>query len=194
MAAAAKRESWRIEPVTTSRWSDLEQLFGPRGGCGGCWCMTWRLPAADFERGKGARNKAALRRLVARDPPPGILAYDGDTPIGWCAVAPRAAYVRLARSRVLRPIDDAPVWSVSCLYVARRSRGQGVSVALLRAAATFAGSHGARIVEGYPVLPYAERMPDAFAWTGTLTAFLAAGYVEVARGSPSRPIVRRACR
>ena len=91
---------------------------------------------------------------------------------------------------MLRPIDDAPVWSVSCLLVARAYRRRGVSVALLRAAATFAGAHGAQIVEGYPVVPYAERIPDAFAWTGTLAAFLAAGYEEVARGSPSRPIVR----
>ena len=152
--------------------------------------MTWRLPAARFERDKGARNRAALRRLVETGPPPGILAYDGDTPIGWCAVAPRTEYVRLARSRVLKPIDDVPVWSVSCLFVARPSRRRGVSVALLRAAAAFAGEQGARVVEGYPVSPYADRMPDAFAWTGTVAAFLAAGYEEVARGSPSRPIMR----
>ena len=152
--------------------------------------MTWRLPAAQFERDKGARNRAALRRLVEAGPPPGILAYDGDTPIGWCAVAPRTSYVRLARSRVLRPIDDVPVWSVSCLFVARAFRRRGVSVALLRAAAAFADEQGARVVEGYPVSPYADKMPDAFAWTGTAAAFLAAGYEEVARRSPSRPIMR----
>jgi GNAT superfamily N-acetyltransferase len=185
------RVMWRIEPVAPARWPHLELLLGERGGCGGCWCMTWRLPAAQFERDKGARNRTALRRLVETGPPPGILAYDGDTPIGWCAIAPREEYVRLARSRVLKPIDDTPVWSISCLFVARPFRQRGVSVALLRAAATFAGEHGARVVEGYPVVPYAEQMPDAFAWTGTVAAFVAAGYDEVARGSPTRPIMRR---
>jgi GNAT superfamily N-acetyltransferase len=186
----AAASPWRIEPATPSRWPDVELILGERGGCGGCWCMTWRLPAARFERDKGARNRAALRRLVEAGPPPGILAYDGHTVIGWCAVAPRAEYARLARSRVLKPIDDIAVWSVSCLFVARPYRRRGVSVALLRGAAAFAAEQGARVVEGYPVVPYAERMPDAFAWTGTAAAFVAAGYVEAARGSPSRPIMR----
>jgi len=188
--SGGKALAWPIAPVIASRWTDLELLLGERGGCGGCWCMTWRLPAARFERDKGARNRAALRRLVETGPPPGVIAYDGDAPIGWCAVAPRAEYVRLSRSRVLEPIDDIPVWSVSCLFVARPFRRRGVSVALLRAAAAFAGEHGARVVEGYPVVPYAEKMPDAFAWTGTVAAFLAAGYEEVARRSPRRPIMR----
>ena len=192
VARRTSSRAWRIEPVTSKLWPDLELLLGERGGCGGCWCMTWRLPAARFERDKGARNRAALHRLVETGPPPGILAYDGDTPIGWCAVAPREEYVRLARSRVLKPIDDTPVWSISCLFVARPFRQRGVSVALLRAAATFAGEHGARVVEGYPVVPYVKKMPDAFAWTGTAAAFVAAGYDEVARGSPNRPIMRRA--
>jgi GNAT superfamily N-acetyltransferase len=177
-------------PLTAERWADLERLFGPRGGCAGCWCMAWRLRKAEYERGKGKENRAAFRRIVRSGPPPGILAYvDGDA-IAWCAVAPRAVYVQLERSRVLRPIDDEPVWSVSCLFVARAHRRRGVSVAMLRAAGEFAASQGARIVEGYPVEPHSEKMPDVFAWTGTAAAFRAAGYDEVARGSPTRPIMR----
>jgi GNAT superfamily N-acetyltransferase len=106
-------------------------------------------------------------------------------------VAPRDVYVRLDRSRVLRPVDDTPVWSISCLFVEKARRARGVSVALLDAAARFAGKQGARVVEGYPVVPYTDRMPAAFAWTGTLSAFLAAGFTEVARRSRTRPIVRR---
>jgi GNAT superfamily N-acetyltransferase len=176
-------------PVTPDRWPDVERLFGARGACGGCWCMTWRLTAAAFERGKGAPNREALRRLVGKEPP-GILAYEDEAPVGWCAVAPRAVYVRLERSRVLRPIDAEPVWSISCLFVARSHRRRGLSVALLRAASAHAGTRGARIVEGYPVIPSTKSLPDAFAWTGTLSAFRAAGFREVARGSPSRPIMR----
>jgi GNAT superfamily N-acetyltransferase len=90
----------------------------------------------------------------------------------------------------LKRIDADPVWSVSCLFVARAWRRRGLSVALLRAAGDFAASQGARIVEGYPVEPSSGKMPDAFAWTGTAAAFRAAGYEEVARGSPKRPIMR----
>jgi GNAT superfamily N-acetyltransferase len=179
-----------FHPLTDLRWADLELLFGPRGGCGGCWCMTWRLPRARFEKGKGAGNRAAFRRRVRSSPPPGVLAYVNDQPVGWCAVAPREEYEYLARSRILRPIDDHAVWSVSCLFVARPFRRQGLSVKLLRAAVEMAGASGAEIVEGYPVIPYAARMPDVFAWTGTVSAFRKAGFKEVARGSAKRPIMR----
>lgn len=152
--------------------------------------MAWRLPRAQYESGKGAGNRAAFRRRVRSGAPPGVLAYVHSDPIGWCAVAPREEYDYLARSRVLRPVDDHHVWSVSCLFVTKAYRGRGASVQLLRAAVDMAAGAGAEIVEGYPVIPYAERIPDAFAWTGTLSAFRAAGFEEVGRGSPKRPIVR----
>jgi GNAT superfamily N-acetyltransferase len=153
--------------------------------------MHWRRSAAEYERGKGKGNRDALRRLVAGGATPGLLAYSGGAPVGWCAVAPREAYPRLERARVLKRIDDRPVWSVVCLFVAKECRRRGVSVALLEAAAAFAASRGARILEGYPVEPRGA-MPDPFAWTGTAAAFRAAGFREAARGSPTRPIMRRA--
>src|SRR5437868_1291419 len=163
-----------IRPLTSERWPDVEKLFGERGACGGCWCMTWRRTRADFEKGKGAGNKRAFRKLVGSDARPGVLAYDGDEPVGWCAVAPRADYVALARSRVLAPVDDKPVWSITCLFVAKPYRRRGVSACLIAAAARMARDRGATIVEGYPVEPYTDKMPAPFAWTGIVAAFEAA--------------------
>ena len=153
--------------------------------------MYWRRSAAEYDQGKGQGNRDALRRLVAGGATPGLLAYAGGAPVGWCAVGPRETYPRLERARVLKRIDDRPVWSVVCLFVAKDCRRRGVSVALLEAAAAFAASRGARMLEGYPVEPRGA-MPDAFAWTGTAAAFRAAGFREAARGSPTRPIMRRA--
>jgi len=152
--------------------------------------MTWRLPRTQYEEGKGAGNRAAFKQRVRSGTPPGVLAYMAAEPVGWCAVAPRAEYDYLKRSRVLRPVDDQAVWSISCVLVAKPCRGSGVSVKLLRAAVDMAGRAGAQIVEGYAVISRTGRLPDAFAWTGTLSAFHAAGFEEVARGSPSRPIMR----
>jgi GNAT superfamily N-acetyltransferase len=181
-----------IRPVTPHRWDDLARLFGARGACGGCWCMHWRLARPEFERGKGEGNKAALRKLVTSDRrPPGVIAYVGGEAVGWCAVAPRETYVRLERARVLRRIDAEPVWSIVCLFVATGHRRRGVSVALIEGAARFAASQGAAIVEGYPVESKGRDIPPVFAWTGTASAFLAAGFREAARGAPSRPIMRR---
>jgi GNAT superfamily N-acetyltransferase len=176
-------------PVTPDRWPDLEALFGQRGACGGCWCMTWRLPRAVFESQKGEGNRKALGRLVKSGHAPGILLYDGTTPIGWCAVAPREQYPALERSRILKPVDDQPVWSVSCLFVAKPYRKRGMSERLLRGAVAFAAERGAAIVEGYPTDPSSE-LPDPFVWTGTVAAFRKAGFDEVLRRSKSRPIVR----
>src|SRR5437899_2356952 len=119
---AGSRPKITFRPLTPERWPDLEKLFGERGACGGCWCMTWRLPRAEWEAAKGEGNKQAFRALVQDNAQPGVLAYSGDEPVGWCAVAPRAVYVRLKKSRVLAPVDDRPVWSISCLFIARPFR------------------------------------------------------------------------
>jgi GNAT superfamily N-acetyltransferase len=119
-----------------------------------------------------------------------LLAFDGDEPVAWCAVAPRERYSRLGRSRNLKPIDDRLVWSVVCFFIAKPYRRQGVSVAILNAAAEYVREQGGTMVEGYPYEP-GKQWPDSFAWTGTVSAFKKAGFKEVARRSPSRPIMRR---
>lgn len=190
--AGAKPEAVRIHPVTPERWSDLAALFGPRGACAGCWCMMWRQTQAEYAANRGGGNKRGLQRLVRNGPPPGLIAYVGDRPAGWCAIAPRGEYPRLDRSRVLARVDDEPVWSVTCFFIGREFRGRGLSLRLLRKAVEFATSGGAKIVEGYPVDPDG-RYADSFAWVGLASAFEKAGFQEVARRSPTRPIMRIRC-
>ena len=134
------RASLTFRPATADRWSDIEKLFGPRGACAGCWCMWARLPGGEYRAALGDGNKRALKRIVAGGEPPGILAYVGGEPAGWCAVGPRAGFRRLEKSRVLSPVDDRPVWSVVCFFVARPHRGRGLSVRLLREAAKHAAA------------------------------------------------------
>jgi GNAT superfamily N-acetyltransferase len=185
-----KRLDMKIHPATPARWAHVEALFGERGACGGCWCMAWRLRHKDWVAGKGARNKRAFKKIVTSGQKPGIIGYLGRKPIAWCAVAPREQYVALERSRVLKPVDDRPVWSVSCLFVLKPYRRQGISAQMLRAAAEFAAGRGATIVEGYPTEPYTQRVPDPFIWTGVPSAFRKAGFKEVARRSKTRPVMR----
>lgn len=180
----------KVLALTRQRWPDFEELFGANGACAGCWCMWWRLPHAQWQAQKGEANRRAIRSLVQKDQAPGLIAYGGDLPVGWCAVAPRDCYVRLANSRVLQPVDDQPVWSVTCFFVARSYRRRGVTVALLKAAAEFARQNGARILEGYPT-DTPQEQADAFVYTGLASAFRRAGFKEVARRSPTRPIFRR---
>ncbi|MFI5252155.1 MAG: GNAT family N-acetyltransferase [Bacteroidota bacterium] len=177
-------------PVHKSRWNDLVNLFGARGACGGCWCMSWRLNHAEFEKRKGASNKRALKRLVDRNEPLGVIAYAGSEPVGWCAVAPREKFIRLENSRILKSIDDKPVWSITCLFIAKGFRRQGVSVELLKGAIKFCKSKKVKIIEGYPEEPYADKIPDAFAWKGIPASFKKAGFVVAEQRTPKRPIMR----
>jgi len=179
-----------FRPLTAKNWDDFAELFGERGACGGCWCMLWRLKRAQFEEQKGEKNRAAMKLLVDSGEIPGILAYAGGQAVGWCAVAPRESYSALERSRILRRLDEKPVWSVVCLFVARPFRRRGLSVELLKAVIEYVRQRGGRVVEGYPVEPKKDKMPDVFAWTGLVSAFRQAGFTECARRSETRPIMR----
>jgi GNAT superfamily N-acetyltransferase len=156
--------------------------------------MWFRGTRKVYREDQGDGNKRRMRKIISGGEVPGILAYHGGEPVGWCAVGPRETYDALARSRALAPVDDKPVWSVTCLFVRKDFRRRGVSTRLLDAAAKYAASRGARIVEGYPVDANTADRPDAFMYHGAASAFRAAGYKEVARRSPTRPIVRRSVR
>jgi GNAT superfamily N-acetyltransferase len=179
-----------FHPVTPKRWDDLEQLFGTRGAREGCWCMRWRLPRHRFEQQKGEANRQALKAGIEAGSVRGIIGYVNGEPAAWCSVGPREGFVGLEASEILAPVDDAPVWSVGCFFVAKRFRLHGMATPLLKAAVDYAASEGVRIVEGYPLIPIKDKIPVAFAWTGFLSTFMAAGFVEVERRAPIRPIVR----
>ena len=186
--------AYEFHPLTPDRWADFEALFGERGACGGCWCMWWKLARSEFERSKGLGNRTAMHALVEAGETPGLLAYDPANPaggaVGWCALAPREKYPVLGRSRILKPVDENPVWSVTCFFVAKPYRTRGLTVDLLGAAIDFAAKSGAHILEGYPISPKTGKVPAPFAYTGFESAFRKAGFVEVLRRSETRPIMR----
>jgi GNAT superfamily N-acetyltransferase len=179
----------RFYPLTADRWDDLEKLFGPRG-CGGCWCMWWRLKRSEFGRLQGEGNKQAFKLIVDSGDVPGILAYADGQPVAWCAVAPREVYSALERSRTLKRVDDKLVWSVVCFFVVKSFRGKGMTGELLKAAIEYVRKRDGKIVEAYPVEPKKDKIPDIHAYTGLASTFRKAGFVEVLRRSETRPIMR----
>jgi GNAT superfamily N-acetyltransferase len=182
--------TFQTKPVTPHNWIDFETVMGPRGGTGGCWCMFLRLSHAEFEAQKGEPNHVEMKAIVDSGEVPGILAYVDGQPAGWCSIAPREAYPRLQRSRVAKRIDEQPVWSAICFFIHKDYRHTGVSSELLMAAVDYAKGHGAKIIEGYPVEPKKDKMPDVFAWQGLAEVFRRAGFKEVARRSETRPFMR----
>lgn len=190
MSSRVIPERMAFHAVTPERWADMEALFGPRGACAGCWCMWWRHTRAEHEAMKGEPNRLAMQSIVTSGEVPGIIAYLDDAPVGWCSIAPRDAFPSLDRSRTLKRVDDTPVWSITCLFVAKQRRRQGLMLKLIDAAVEYARDNGAPVVEAYPVESKSSEMPPVFAWTGIASAFERCGFSEVTRRSPTRPIMR----
>ncbi|MFN8474883.1 MAG: GNAT family N-acetyltransferase [Anaerolineae bacterium] len=179
-----------FHPLTPDRWGDFEALFGTRGAYGGCWCMWWRASRKEFEANQGDGNRDAMRAIVERGDIPGILAYADRKAVGWCSVAPRESYAALERSRTLKRRDDAPVWSIVCFYVAKGYRGAGVAEALAGAAVEYVRERGGAVVEAYPTVPRTGSLPPVSSYMGVPSLFERVGFVEVARPSASRAIMR----
>lgn len=168
-----------------------------RGSWGaGCWCMYPRQTETDLKamRGPGLsqRRRNAMAKLASRRRSPGLLAFEGDRPVGWIAIAPRAELKRLDSSRATPRVDDVDVWVIPCITVRPSARGRGIALALIRAAVAYAKEHGAPAVEAYPRAGSA-RTKDDNAYFGTEPLFRRAGFRVIRKPTldGSRNRVRR---
>jgi len=175
-----------VQPLTPERWPDLETLFDSGAVTRRCWCMYGRIGSL-YRRLLPSDNRAAFREVVAGGPPPGLIAYEDERPVGWCQICPRVQLPQMRKVWRLRSPDDLPVWSLSCLYVRNEMRRRGVARALISAAVDFARENGAPAVEAYPI---DRRYSPSASSTGFVTTFERLGFRSVASPSRERPIVR----
>lgn len=168
--------------VDDARWGDFERLFESRGGPKSCWCMVWRAGAKTT---KGADRKAAMRQLVSRDVPVGLLCYSEGEPVAWCSIAPRPTYRELGG---LSDVGNRPehVWSLVCLFIRRELRGQGLASKIIEAAVQHAKKRGATVVEAYPVDPDSP----SYRFMGYVQMFKDAGFHEAGRAGMRRHVMR----
>jgi GNAT superfamily N-acetyltransferase len=177
------------KPVTIAEWPDLEALFSEHGVQNGCWCMYWRIPRQECQRNYGAGNKQFLKQIVESGQVPGILAYHEGKPVGWCSVASRETFPVVLRSPTLKPIDDRPVWAITCFFVSKPYRRGGLTHLLIQAAIEYAQAHGARLIEAYPIDVHAKSI-EYERYSGLTTTFEKLGFKEACRRSERRPIMR----
>jgi GNAT superfamily N-acetyltransferase len=181
---------FEVHPVTKERWPDLVRLFD-RPIVRTCFCQFYRKVGAGT--GAGRQNRRAMKALVDRGSVPGLIGYEDGVPVAWVSLGPREDYAKLRRSPVMKPVDDRPVWSIVCFFVARNARGRGLSRRMLEAAVDYARSRDARIVEAYPVDKDRPSHPDDM-FFGAKSIYDRAGFREVARRKPARPVVRKSLR
>ena len=185
-----------VRPLSEETWAHLEELFDLPGGSivRACWCMFYRT-VGQVSTGKAAGpvHKQELHALVRSGATPGLVGYANDTPVGWISLGPREEYRKLERSRVMKAVDEKPVWSIVCTYVAKSHRGHGYQHKLLAGAIDFARERGVRMLEAYPV-DKPERSHDDFMFFGSRSLYERAGFREVVRRSPTRLVMRRGLR
>jgi GNAT superfamily N-acetyltransferase len=182
--------AFEVHPVTRERWPDLVELFD-RPIVRTCFCMFYRKTGAGT--GVGQQNRRAMKAIVDRGTVPGLIGYEDGVPVAWVSLGPREDYAKLRRSPVMKPVDDRPVWSIVCFFVDRGVRSTGLSERMLKAAIAYARSKGARLLEAYPVDKVERSHPDVM-FFGAKSMFDRAGFREVARRTPDRPVVRRGLR
>jgi GNAT superfamily N-acetyltransferase len=187
-----KMQKVKIHPLTPDRWMDLIRLFGEDGAQSGCWCMWWRSRPKDYKAGTGERNEYALKELVDTRQPVGLLAYIGKEPVGWCSVAPREQLIRVRTSATWKPVDDLPVWAISCFFIDKEYRGRQFAKQLLASAIEYARHNGALAVEAYPkdLTLATQRDQDRSLYFGTTKMFEEMGFRQVIRRHPLFPIMR----
>ena len=173
---------WETHPVTPDRFEDFADVINKNRRPTHCWCLSHRLQAKEIEElggtGKDARERA-MRSLCEREHPPGVVTYLDGEPVGWCNIGPRAEITRLVQSKLIRPTDDLPVWSIVCVVVRSGFRRRGVTGRLIEGAVAYAASHGAPAVEAHPVDPGDGRMDLTMAFVGTRSMFERAGFAVV---------------
>ncbi|GAB3961330.1 GNAT family N-acetyltransferase [Streptomyces sparsus] len=169
-----------LEVRPASVFEDVRALVGPKSpDANVCWCLSYRIPSKLNNELRGPARGEYVGELCRRQPPPGVLAYDGGEPVGWAAVAPRSD-TSFARSRTIPRVDDLPVWSLWCVRVRPGHRKRGISHALIAGAVEFARSHGAPVVEAYPLDNGDARVDTTMAYAGLRKNFERAGFRHAA--------------
>lgn len=170
-----------IEVRPATDFDDVATLVGPKKPTSNvCFCLSYRIGSKENVTLKGEARADRVRGLCQEDPPPGVIAYLDDEPVGWAAVHPRSD-TSFARNRLIPHVDDLDVWSLWCLRVRPGFRKQGISHALIAGAVAFAKERGAPAIEGYPVDNRGEKVNLTMAYVGTRTLFESAGFEKAAR-------------
>lgn len=170
-----------IEVRPATEFDDVAAVVGPKNPASNvCFCLSYRLLSSKENVAlRGPERAERVRELCALDPPPGVLAYDGDEVVGWAAVHPRAD-TSFAKNRKIPHVDELDVWSVWCIRVRPGHRRSGISHHLLAGAVDFAREHGAPAIEGYPVDNRGEKVDLTMAYVGTRALFERAGFTKAA--------------
>jgi ribosomal protein S18 acetylase RimI-like enzyme len=174
------RENIVIKPVDRNNWMDFESLFQSKGGPHYCWCMAWRMTKDELKQNNSAFRKECIKQRVWSDTPIGILGYSENKAIAWCSIAPRETHHRLGGDENLKN-----VWSITCFYIKKEYRRQGLVKLLVEQAKDYAKENGAEYVEAYPV----EENSPSYRFMGYMKTFEKMGFQFVKMAGTRRHVM-----
>ncbi|MFJ4045535.1 GNAT family N-acetyltransferase [Microbacterium sp. NPDC089987] len=167
-----------VRPAT--RFDDVATLVGPKNPASNvCFCLSYRIGNKENVALRGEARANRVRELCDLDPPPGVIAYLDEDPVGWAAVHPRRD-TSFARNRLIPHMDYRDVWSLWCFRVRPGYRKQGIMHALAAGAVEHARECGAPAIEGYPVDNRGEKVNQTMMYVGTRALFESAGFHKAA--------------
>jgi GNAT superfamily N-acetyltransferase len=184
------KNNLKLQPLTADNWRLFGDVMGEKGGCGGCWCMYFRMSSTEFRNDKYERHKGRMHAIVKAGQPTGLIATLNEEAVGWIAFAPREDYKRIENSRAFRRIDDKAVWSVTCFFIKKEFRNKGLSEQMIKGVIDYAKKKKIKTLEAYPAIPYSYKVPAPFLWVGILSAFTKNGFEVVQQNRKSRAMVR----
>jgi GNAT superfamily N-acetyltransferase len=184
------KKNLKLQPLTVDNWHLFEDVMGEKGGCGGCWCMYFRMSSTEFPNDKYEGHKGRMYDLVKAGNPTGLIATINKEAVGWIAFAPREDHKRIENSRAFKRIDDKPVWSITCFFIKKEFRKMGLSEQMIKGVIDFAKKKRIKTREAYPAIPYSDKVPAPFLWVGILSAFTKNGFEVVQQNGKSRAMVR----
>jgi GNAT superfamily N-acetyltransferase len=176
-----------FRPVTNANVGEFDRFFSAPGAPKHCWCMVWRRTPEEAKLQAGSDRRRMMLGRIADGNPVGLLAYDGDEAVGWVSIAPRETHRALGGPP---PTAGENVWSLTCFYVPRKRRGEGLVRKLLAGAVAHAKDRGATVVEAYPVDPDSP----SFRYMGFVPVFAEAGFHEIGRTGIRRHVMRLSVR
>jgi GNAT superfamily N-acetyltransferase len=179
-----------IKELGTDTWPDLERVIEKHNGIwGGCWCVAFHLNRSEEKEWAG-KHRALKGKLVREGRSHSALVYDGADVVGWCQFGPPAE-LPARMSGFNRLGETPPDWRITCFFVDRDHRKEGVAKAALEGALQIIGAKGGGTVDGYPIDTRGKPYSTSFLWGGTESMFTEFGFRKLGALGTSKWVMRK---
>lgn len=167
-----------VHPLTTDTWSAFADLVERHNGVwGGCWCLAFHVKTSDMGQ-SFEDNREVKRRLVSEGQAHAAVVLDGDRAVGWCQYGSPEELPRITHRKEYEAGLEAPAdYRVTCFFVDRDYRRDGVAAAALEGALQLIAPAGGGVVDGFPYDTHGEKANASFLYNGTRSLFEQAGFV-----------------